>query len=55
MCSVEGSRLSQDSSVVKCQDLMSKNKTEMTKLYLRRSDIVELSGALKSPRFVFRT
>ena len=27
----------------------------MTKLYLRWSDIVELSGKLKSPRFVFRT
>ena len=32
---------------------MSKNTTEMTKLYLRWSDIVELSGKLKSPRFVF--
>ena len=41
MCSVEGSRSSQDSSVVKCQDLMSKNTTEMTKLYLRWSDIVD--------------
>ena len=55
MCPVEGNRLSQDSSVVNCQDLMSKNMAEMTKLYLRWSDIVELSGALKIPRFVFRT